>query len=73
MNMSKEHLTKADEQAKANLEIEGMHATPEDDALFAYMIDHGLTGDKGAKFINDYRAGRITIPEKYFALVAAAE
>lgn len=41
------------EESRANLVIEGMNSTPEDDMLFAMMLEEGLSPGTMAQVIKD--------------------
>ena len=56
------------DEAKANNAIEGLVSSPQEEALFRYMIEAGLDGDARQRMINAYLAGELSFP-----LQAAAE
>ena len=55
-------------EAKANNAIEGLVSTPDEEALFDYMIEQGLDAAQRKEMIDAYLAGELNFP-----LHAAAE
>lgn len=49
------------QEARANLAIEGIHLTSEEEALFEYMDRQRLSHDKRREFIDAYLDGKIDI------------
>lgn len=56
---SREQMLQRFEDAKANNAIEGLILTRDEEALFHYMIDHGITRDEDKlALLREFLAGR---------------
>lgn len=49
-------------EVQASMAIEGFHYTGEEEALFAYMIEQGMSEQESSRYLEDYFDGKITPP-----------
>lgn len=51
-------------EVQANMAIENIHYTDEEKAVFAHMIEQGMTEDESAQYLEDYFDGKVKPPAR---------